>query len=261
MPTRIHPTAIVSPRAELGINVEVGPHTIIEEKVHIGGGSVIGPSCLIQGPTTIGRNNHFYGHVSIGTDPQDLKYKGEESELFIGDDNRIREFTTINRGTAAGIGRTEIGSHNLLMAYTHIAHDCIIGDHVIMANASTLAGHVEIQDHSSVGAFTPVHQFCRVGRHAFIGACSVITRDVLPFMKTVGARSEGKCYGPNAIGLEREGFSPERITLLKRAYRTLFRGGVKLQDAIREIRNWPEITKDVEFLLDFIETTQRGVIR
>ncbi len=259
--TSVHPTALVSGEAELGPGVKVGPYCVIGPKVEIGEDTVLGPSVVVQGPCRIGRRNHFYGHASVGTDPQDLKYRGEETWLIIGDDNRVREFVTLNRGTATGKGETRIGSGNLLMTGVHVAHDCEVGDRVIMANAATLAGHVLVQDDSTVGAFTGVHQFCRVGVHAFIGGYSVITQDALPFMKTVGIRGEAKTYGVNTLGLERKGFEACRLEALKEAYRTLFRRGLRIAEAVEQLRRSGPLTPDVEELLRFIETSERGFIR
>ncbi len=259
--TKVHPTAIVSTGAELAAGVVIGPYAVVGDRVTIGEDTVVGPSCLLEGPTTIGRDNHFYGHASVGTDPQDLKFKGEETFLVIGDGNRIREFVTINRGTGAATSYTRVGSRNLLMTGVHIAHDCRVGDDAILANAATLAGHVDIGDRSTVGAFTGIHQFCRVGRYAFIGGYSVVTQDALPFMKTVGVRNEARSYGPNTIGLERLGFSSQRLRALKNAHRILFHRGLKLKEAIGEIRSSGTVSEDVEELIRFIEASERGVIR
>lgn len=259
--TEIHPTAVVSPDAVIGNGVRIGPHAVIGDHVSIGSGCLIGPGVQIEGPTVIGCNNRFYGHAAVGTDPQDLKYDGAPTRLTIGDDNRIREFVTLNRGTAGGGGITQIGSRNLLMTGVHIAHDCRVGDDVILANAATLAGHVEVGDSATVGAFCGVHQFCRVGVHAFIGGYSVLTRDVLPFVKTVGIRNEAKIYGINSIGLERKGFSDAQLEALNLAYRTLFRKGLKLKAAIAQIRTAGEMTADVEILIEFVETCERGFVR
>jgi len=257
----IHPTAIVAPDAVLGDGVSIGPYSIIGECVVIGEGTSVGPHTIIERNTRIGRGNRIAGQASIGSWPQDLKFKGEVTWLEIGDNNVIREFVTLNRGTAGGRGRTTIGNNNLLMTGVHVAHDCLIGDHVIMANAATLAGHVDIADYSTVGAFTGVHQFCRIGPHAFIGGYSVITRDALPFVKTVGDRNEAKTYDINTIGLERRGFSRERIDALKKAYRILFRKGLKVKDAVEQIRAKGLETEDVSILIQFIESSERGFIR
>lgn len=256
----IHPTAIVSAAASLGADVEIGPYCVVGDRVTVGEGTRIGPFCQIEGPTTIGRNNHLVGHAAVGTIPQDLKYAGEESFLVLGDDNKIREFVTINRGTSAGLGKTVVGSRNLLMTGVHVAHDCVVGSDSILANAATLAGHVTVQDFVTVGAFSGVHQFCRIGCHAFIGGYSVLTRDVLPFVKTVGVRNDARIYGINSIGLVRCGFSRERVDALKAAYRTLFMKGLRLQEAVAAIRE-KEVSPDVEVLLTFILASDRGVVR
>jgi len=257
----IHATALVAPGAVLAEGVSVGPYTVIGPSVRIGEQTSIGPHCVIEGDTRIGRNNRISGQSSIGSAPQDLKYRGEPTWLEIGDDNTIREFVTINRGTVGGRGKTSIGSHNLLMTGVHIAHDCLVGDHVIMANAATLAGHVDIEDFSTVGAFTGIHQFCRVGLHAFIGGYSVITRDALPFAKTVGDRNDAKTYDINSIGLERRGFSRERIDVLKKAYRILLRKGLKVKEAVEQIRAQGLENEDVAVLICFVESSERGFIR
>jgi len=261
-PARIHPQALISPRASIGEGVTVEAFAVIGDDVEIGADTCIGPYCLIEGPARIGCRNQLVGHSSVGTSPQDLKYKGGPTTLEIGNDNVIREFVTINRGTETGLGRTVIGSNNLIMTGAHIAHDCIVGSNVIMANAATLAGHVLVEDHSNVGAFTGVHQFCRVGRYAFIGGYSVITRDALPFIKTVGSRGEGNIYGINSIGLERKGFSPEQIKALKAAYRVLFHSkGMTLKERIEILRQSGALTPEVEILVDFMETSERGFTR
>ncbi len=257
----IHATALVAPGAVLGEGVCVGPYTIIGPSVRIGEQTTVGPHCVIEGDTRIGRNNRISGQSSIGSAPQDLKYRGEPTWLEIGDDNTIREFVTINRGTVGGRGKTRVGSHNLLMTGVHVAHDCMVGDHVIMANAATLAGHVDIEDFSTVGAFSGVHQFCRVGTHAFIGGYSVITRDALPFVKTVGDRNDAKTYDINSMGLERRGFSRERIDALKKAYRILVRKGIKVKEAVEQVRVQGLATDDVAVLISFIESSERGFIR
>lgn len=257
---QIDSTARVSPEAALADDVRVGPYAIVGAAVSIGSGTEVGPHVRIEGPTTIGERNRFIGHSSIGTDPQDLKFGKEKTELRIGNDNVFREFITINRGTEGGGAFTSIGSSNFMMAYSHIAHDCHVGDNTIFANGATLAGHVEVGDFSTIGAFAAVHQFCRVGDHAFIGAASICVQDVLPFCKTVGNR-DPKTYGINTIGLERKGFSKETIEALQRAYRILIRSKLKLADAIArldaELSHFPE----VRYLADFVRTSKRGFIR
>jgi len=256
----IHSTAIVSSEAALGDGVEVAPYAIIGAGVTIGAGSKIGAFSRIEGPTVIGERNVFYGQVSIGGPPQDLKYRGERTELHIGNDNMFREFVTINRGTAGGGGITTIESGNFFMAYSHVAHDCHIGSHTIFANNATLAGHVEIGDHATIGAFTAIHQFCRVGDHAFIGGYTVVTQDALPFIKTVGERP-AKTYGINTIGLQRKGFSPETIDALDRAYRILIRSKLKLHDALLKIETDLGFFAETRYLVDFARHSQRGFIR
>ncbi|HSR53001.1 MAG TPA: acyl-ACP--UDP-N-acetylglucosamine O-acyltransferase [Acidobacteriota bacterium] len=258
--TKIHPTAQVSSRAKLAEDVEIGPFCIIGAEVEIREGTQVGPHTVIEGPSTLGARNLIYGQSSIGTDPQDLKYKGEASVLRLGDDNRIREFVTINRGTEVAGNETIVGSGNLLMTGVHIAHDCRVGNHNILANSATLAGHVEVADGATVGAFSGVHQFCRVGDRAFIGGYSVITRDALPFVKTVGERGEAKTYGINTIGLERIGLGSKRIKALKKAYRLLFKKDLKLSQALEELRD-SSPSEEVVVLLNFIDSSERGFVR
>jgi UDP-N-acetylglucosamine acyltransferase len=255
-----HPTAIVSDEAVIGSGVEIGPYPIIGSGVTIGADSRIGAHTRIEGPAKIGERNTFYGSASIGSPPQDLKYRGERTELVIGNDNLFREFVTINRGTAGGGGVTTIESGNFFMAYSHVAHDCHVGSHTIFANSATLAGHVEIGDHATIGAFSAVHQFCRVGEHAFIGGFTVVTQDALPFIKTVGDRP-AKTYGINTIGLQRKGFSPETIDALDRAYRILIRSKLKLQDALQKIESEYGFLAETRYLVEFVRGSQRGFIR
>jgi len=256
----IDATAIISKDAVLAADVTVGAYVVIGPNVTIGSGTVIGPFTHIEGPTTIGERNRFYGHASIGGPPQDLKFKGERTELKIGNDNVFREFVTINRGTAGGGGITTIANDNFFMAYSHVAHDCHIGNHTVFANNATLAGHVEIGDYVNVGAFSAVHQFCRVGDHAFIGGGTMCTQDVMPFAKTVSPRGN-QTYGINSIGLERKGFSKETVEALQRAYRILVRSKLKLEDALMKIEsdlsNYPE----ARYLAEFVRESKRGVIR
>src|SRR5215212_8464456 len=257
---QIDPTAIVSSEAILADDVVVGPYAVIGGGVSIGAGSSIGAFMRIDGPVTIGERNTFVGQASIGTPPQDLKYKGERTSLVIGSDNTFREFVTINRGTAGGGGITTIGSQNFFMAYSHVAHDCHVGSRTIFANNATLAGHVDVADHATIGAFTAVHQFCRVGEHAFVGGDTIATQDVLPFVKTVGSRP-AKTYGINTIGLERKGFSPETIEALQRAYRILVRSKLKLADALQKIEADLGFHPEARYLVEFVRESKRGVIR
>jgi len=257
----IHPTALVSPRAQVDEGVQIGPYAVIGDEVEIGEKSVLGSHVVIEGPTVIGKRNQIIGQCSIGTIPQDLKFKGERTTLTIGDDNIIREFVTINRGTSGGGGTTTVGDGNLLMTGVHIAHDCHVGNRTILSNSATLAGHVEIQDDSTVGAFSGVHQDCRVGIHAFIGGYSVITRDALPFVKTVGYRNQARIYGVNTLGLERRNFSSERIASLTQAYRWLFKKGLKIQEAVEAIEKEGIDTQDVRTLIEFVQSSARGFVR
>jgi UDP-N-acetylglucosamine acyltransferase len=257
---QIDPTARVSPDAVLADDVVIDAYVIIGPSVTIGAGSVIGPYTRIEGPTTIGERNQFFGYISVGSPPQDLKFKGEHTELVIGNDNVFREFTTINRGTTGGGGRTTIASNSFFMAYSHVAHDCHVGSNVIFANNATLAGHVEVGDFATVGAFSAVHQFCRVGEHAFIGGATMATLDVLPFVKTVGSRPS-KTYGVNSIGLERKGFSKETIDALSRAYRILIRSKLKLADALIRIETDLSIYPEARYFAEFVRQSKRGIIR
>ena len=256
----VHPTAVVDPQARLHPSVRVGPYAVIGAEVEIGEDTEVGAHAIIEGPIRIGRRNRIFPHSSVGLIPQDLKFKGERSEVVIGDDNRIREFSTIHRGTEGGGAVTRIGSHNLLMAYTHVAHDCLLGDHCILGNAATLAGHVVIEDWAIVGAFCGVHQFCRVGRHAFIGGYTVITQDVLPFSRTVQER-ETRVFGINALGLRRRGFSPERLERLQQAFRLLTQSKLNTSQALEQIRTTLNQDDDVAALVRFIETADRGITK
>ena len=258
--SEIDPTAIISSDAVLASDVRVGAYSVIGPQVTIGAGTVIGPHTRIEGPTTIGERNHIAGQASFGTPPQDLKFKGERTELVIGNDNTFREFVTVNRGTAGGGGITTIGNSNFFMAYAHVAHDCHVGSSTVFANNATLAGHVDVGDFSTVGAFSAVHQYCRVGEHAFIGGATICTQDVLPFVKTVGSRP-AKTYGVNTIGLERKGFEKETVEAIQRAYRILVRSKLRLEEALQkideELGNYPE----ARYFADFVRGAKRGVIR
>jgi len=259
METIIHPTALVDSGAELAGGVNVGPYAVIESGVVVGEGCTVGPFCRLSGPTTIGSRNRFESHCSIGAPPQDLKYAGEPTRLEIGDDNVIREFVTFHRGTPGGGAVTRIGSHSLYMAYAHVAHDCRVGSHVIFANGATLAGHVDVEEFATVGAFSAIHQFCRVGFHAFIGGYSAVTKDALPYMRTVGARPT-KCYGPNSIGLERKGFSEDRRRAIKIFWRYLYSPKYTTAEAVEKARAEFPDQEDVHRLIRFIESSERGVV-
>jgi UDP-N-acetylglucosamine acyltransferase len=255
----IHPTAIVSPEAKLSPDVVIGPYCRIGDRVTIGKGCRFDSHVIVEGPTTIGENNHFFPFGTIGLQPQDLKFQGEETFLQIGSDNVFREYVNIHRGTKGGGGRTSIGSQNFLMVYVHVAHDCIVGNHIIMANAATLAGHVTIEDHATIGAFSGVHQFCRVGTHGYVGGYSVITKDVLPYSKTVSERNT-QAFGINTIGLERKGFTPEQIRNIKSAFRLLVQSKLNTTQAVEAIET-ADRSPEVRVLIDFIKTSSRGVIK
>jgi UDP-N-acetylglucosamine acyltransferase len=260
MIARIDPTSIISPDAILGEDVTIGPFCLIGTNVIIGEGTTIGPYTRIEGPVRIGARNRLCGQSSIGTEPQDLKFRGEKTELVIGDDNVFREFVTVNRGTQGGGGITTFGSGNFMMAYSHVAHDCHVGSGVIFANGATLAGHVDVGDFATIGAFSAVHQFCRVGEHAFIGGFTVVTQDALPFVKTVGSRP-AKTYGVNTIGLERRGFSKESIEAVQRSYRILLRSKLKLDEAVTRIESDLARFAEARYFADFVRSAKRGIIR
>jgi UDP-N-acetylglucosamine acyltransferase len=263
MSVNLHPSAVVAPDAELGAGVVVGPHAVIGPGVTVGAGTEVGAGAQLHGPAAIGARNRIFPHVCLGFDPQDLKFGGEETRLEIGDDNHFREFTTVHRGTGKGGGVTRIGNGGLFMVYSHVAHDCRVGDRVIFANNATLAGHVEVGDDAVVGAFSAVHQFCRVGRHAYIGGFSVITQDALPFAKTVGQKPA--CYGLNRIGLQRKGLDDATIAHLERALRVLSRSGLSVPHALERMRAEAgaalETTAELQYFLDFVASSKRGVIR
>ena len=260
---KLHATALIDPSAELAGDVEVGPYAVIGAGVQIGSGSTIGAHCVIEGPTTIGRDNRIHSHAAIGGAPQDMKYRGEPTQLVIGDRNTIREFCTFNRGTVQDSGTTRVGHDNWVMAYVHIAHDVQLGSHTILANNATLAGHVQIGDWVIVGGLTGVHQFCKIGAHAMAGFQSRIAQDVPPFMMIEGNPSEVR--GFNAEGLKRRGFSRERIALVKQMHRLLYRDGLTLdasKDSIAALRGTVEGGDvDVAMLLDFIAASTRGIAR
>jgi len=256
----VHSTAIVDPRAKVHPSCRIGPYCVIGPEVELGEGCSLVSHVTIEGPTKIGSDNGFFPFSSIGMAPQDLTYAGEATRLEIGDHNEIREFVTINRGTVKGGGVTRIGSHTLVMAYTHIAHDCVIGDHVILANAATLGGHITVGEWAVVGALCPVHHFIRIGAHSFIGGGTTITRDVLPFSKTAAAR-DTHAYGLNAVGLERRGFSKERIRKIHHAYKLLLASKLNTSQALERMKSELDRGEDVDMLIRFIEASERGVIK
>jgi UDP-N-acetylglucosamine acyltransferase len=256
----IHPTAIVDPKAKILSSCHIGPYCVIGPRVELGEACHLISHVTMEGPTRIGAGNTFFPFCSIGLAPQDISYKGEPTRLEIGDHNTIREFVTINRGTVKGGGLTMIGNHNLIMAYSHIAHDCQIGSHIIMANAATLGGHVIVEDFATVGALCPVHHFVRIGKYAFIGGGTTITRDVLPFSKTAAERGT-RAYGLNAIGLERRGFTKDRIRKIHHAYRLLLASKLNTSQALEKLKAEADRGEDVDLLIRFIEASERGVIK
>lgn len=257
--TLIHPTALIDPGADLDPEVEVGPYSIIGAGVRIGGGTRVGPHVVINGPTSIGRNNQIFQFASVGEAPQDKKYRGEATRLEIGDDNVIREFATVHRGTAQDALVTRIGNDNLLMAYTHVAHDCQIGNNVILANAASLGGHVRVQDWAILGGFTIVHQFCQIGAHSFCAMGSVLTKDVPPYVTVSG--HPAKPYGINAEGLRRREFSDQSIQHIRRGYKLLYKSALKLEEAVVAIRELGRNHPEVEILAAFVTGSARSIIR
>ncbi len=261
----IHPTAIISDKAKIASDVSIGAYSIISDNVEISQGCTIGSHVIIKGLTKIGKNNQIFQFSSIGEDPQDKKYNGEETLLQIGDNNIIREFVTLNRGTAQGGGVTKIGSDNLIMAYVHIAHDCVIGNNIIMANNTGLAGHVTIRDHVILGGYSLVHQFCTLGVHCFTAMSSIIPKDIPPYVMVSGHMA--KPHGLNSEGLKRHGFSPELIKQLKESYKILYRSGLRVEKAITKLQELPPLEgkNQAKELLTFINFLQndvnRGIIR
>jgi UDP-N-acetylglucosamine acyltransferase len=256
--TQVHPTAIVDQTVELGRGVVVGPYSLIQGQVVIGDETQIGSHVVIKGFTTIGARCRIFQFAVLGEIPQDLKFQGEESHLVIGDHNTIREFATMHRGTAGGGGVTRIGRDNLFMAYTHVAHDCQVGNGVIMSNAATLGGHISVEDHAILGGLSAVHQFCRIGRHAFVGGCSAVHRDVPPYAMAVGNRA--KLVGLNLVGLKRQGFTDATLQGLKRAYELLFLSDLNQKEAVDRVRQeYPQVP-EVQHLLKFLETSERGLL-
>ena len=255
----IHPTAIVAPGARLAPGVSVGPYSIIGEHVQIGEGTTVGPHVVIEGRTRIGRNNRIFQFASLGAAPQDKKYADEPTSVEIGDGNTIREYVTINRGTAQDAGVTRVGDDNWIMAYVHFAHDCQIGNHTIVANACELAGHVHVGDWAILGATTLVHQFVHIGAHSFTGMGSYLPQDLPPYVTAAG--NTAKPYGINSEGLRRRGFSADSIAALKRAYRTLYRSGLALDDAKRELEVQAAACAEVRPILEFLERAGRGILR
>ncbi|MBU1149643.1 MAG: acyl-ACP--UDP-N-acetylglucosamine O-acyltransferase [Proteobacteria bacterium] len=255
----IHPTAFISPDATLEEGVEVGPYSIVGPDVHIGKNTVIGPHVVIESRTDIGEGCGISQFASIGGAPQDLKYRGEETRVVIGSHNTIREYVTINRATSSDIGVTIIGDHNLLMAYCHVAHNCKLGNHIVMVNAANLAGHVHVEDFAIIGGLTGVHQFTRIGAHCIIGGASAVTKDIPPFV--IASGNFAKLYGLNMIGLKRRGFTDETIGAIKEAYRIVFRSSLLLSAAIKKVEEVVEDLPEVRQFLDFIRKSERGICR
>jgi UDP-N-acetylglucosamine acyltransferase len=259
MSSHIHQTAIVHPNAKLGHNVTVGPFSIIEEEVEIGDDTWIGPHVVIKSNTKIGKGNRIFQFASVGEDPQDLKYQGGKTYLEIGDYNKIRESCTINRGTEAGGGITRIGNHNLLMAYTHVAHDCILADHIVIATHVSLAGHVRVDKYAVLGGFAGVHQFCHVGAYSFAAAGSLIVKDVLPFIKVSGYYA--KPFGLNTVGLQRHNFSEKTLSCLKTAYKTVYRQDLTTEEALQELIKLESMCEEVKLMVEMLRTSERGIVR
>jgi UDP-N-acetylglucosamine acyltransferase len=256
----IHPQAVVAAGTKLGKGVKIGAYAVVGDEVELGDGCVLHAHALVGGPSKFGKKNVFYPFSAIGGDPQDYTFRGERVELAAGDGNIFREYVSISRATQKGGGKTSLGDSNFFLAYSHVGHDCVIGSHTLFVNGATLAGHVTVEDFATIGAFSPVHQFCRIGRYAYIGASTVITQDVPPFSKIVTER-ETKSFGINTIGLERQGFSPERLQALKRAYRLLLRAKMNTSQALTEMKKTLVDSKDVQELIKFIESAARGIVK
>jgi UDP-N-acetylglucosamine acyltransferase len=255
----IDPTAIIHGSAELAENISVGAFSVIGADVSIDSGTVIGPHVVIKGPTSIGKDNRIYQFTSIGEDPQDKKYASEVTRLVIGDRNTIREFTSLHRGTVQDHSLTQIGSDNLFMAYTHVAHDCVIGDHVIMANGASLAGHVRLHDHAILGGFTLVHQFTQIGQYSFAAMGSAITQDIPPFIMVGG--KPARPHGINSVGMERNGISAEDIRLIRKAYKIMYKMNLRLEDAIEQIEILAGDSTELSDMVSFLRNVRRGILR
>ncbi len=255
----IHPTAIITPGAQIHPTATVGPYAVIGGQVKIGAETIVGAHTVIEGDTTIGEKNHIFHLASVGAPPQDLKYAGENTKLVIGDENQIREFTTMHLGTVGGGGITKIGNKNLFMAYAHVAHDCIVGNGCVLANAATLAGHVEVGDHCTLGGLSAVHQFTRIGKHAFLAGGTMAVMDVPPYCIAQGDRAE--LAGPNSVGLKRHGYTDEQQTRIKDAYRLLFRSKMGLNEALSQLQAEMGQYAEIALLLEFITNSKRGITR
>jgi UDP-N-acetylglucosamine acyltransferase len=258
--SEIDPRAIISSTAKLGSGVKVAAYAVVGDHVELGDGCVLDHHALVQGPAKLGHNNRVYPFAAVGGDPQDVTFKGEPVWLEAGDGNTFREFCTVNRGTVKGGGVTRIGHHNLIMEYVHIGHDGQIGNHTIFVNNASLAGHVTVEDYAQVGPFCEVHQFCRIGKYSYMGANSIISQDVPPYSMVVAPRAT-KCYGPNKVGLERNGFSPDRIQSIEQAYRLLLRSKLNTSQALDKMRETLSHSEDVQTLIEFIESAERGLTK
>jgi UDP-N-acetylglucosamine acyltransferase len=256
----IHPHAVVGTSAKLGRGVKVGAYAVIGEDVELGDGCVLHEHATVGGPAKYGCNNNFYSFCAVGGDPQDYTFRGERTELVVGDGNIFREYVTISRGTVKGGGVTRIGSENFFLAYSHVGHDDQIGNQTLFVNGATLAGHVAVEDFATIGSFSVVHQFCRVGRYSYVGACTVITQDVPPFSRVVTER-QTRSFGANTIGLERKGFSKERLQALDRAFRLLSRSKLNTTQAVAEMRTGLSGSEDIQELIRFIESAERGIVK
>jgi UDP-N-acetylglucosamine acyltransferase len=256
----IHLQAAVAPDAKLGSGVQIGAYAVVGDGVELGDGCVLHAHAVVGGPSKVGRDNVFHPFCSVGGDPQDLGFRGEHTELVVGDGNTFREYVTVSRGTLKGGGRTSIGNRNLFLASSHVGHDCHVGDNNLFVNGATLAGHVTVEDFTTIGFSSPVHQFCRVGRYAYVGASTVITQDVPPFSLVVTER-QTTCFGVNKIGLQRKGFSKERMHALQRAFRLLLRSKLNTNQALREMRASLADSADVAELIRFVETAERGIVK
>jgi UDP-N-acetylglucosamine acyltransferase len=258
--SQVHEQAIVAASAKVAAGVRVGAYAVIGEHVELGEGCVLHSHAVVLGPSKIGRNNVFHPFCSVGGDPQDFRFQGEKTTLEVGNGNTFREYVTISRGTVGGGGKTTVGDENFFLASSHVGHDCHVGSHTLFVNGATLAGHVTVEDYATIGFQSPVHQFCRVGRYAYIGASTVITQDVPPFSRVVTER-DTKSYGINTIGLERKGFSEERLKVLQRAFRLLLRSKMNTTQALAEMRKSLGESDDVRELIRFIETAERGIVK
>lgn len=259
MAVTVHPTAIISPKAELSEGVQIGPYAIVGDDVSIGRNTIVGSHTVIEGCANIGENCHIFQFCSLGAAPQDLRYKGEETALIIGNNNTIREFVTIHRATSVDRAATVIGNHNLVMAYSHIAHNCFLGNHIVMANSANLAGHVRVDDYAVIGGLTGILQFVSIGAHCMVGGASAVTKDVPPFVMVAG--NHARLYGLNLIGLRRRGFDPKSIAALKDAHQILFRSSLTVERALAKIRAELPDLPEVRQLIDFVQNSKKGVCR